>query len=246
MISETISNLEKYIHNKLMLLFFFAGRFEKIIDNDLNHQKRMLQKASKEYDSVKDLKLNYLTFGRLAEIEKEDPNLYGNILKNFGSSIQKSIIELNINVAENNFKELGLNSIFLMSFAFFENAIVKVCTEIGNEKNIKIGLSDIKGSTLDAVKIYLTKVLLIDYNFSKNINWNLIIKYQKIRNYITHYGNSIFNDDKLLQISNVIKDLDNIIISKNEIIIEKEFITNSLKVYEKLFKSLFKQINKTT
>ena len=247
MAEDIIDILDKYIMSKLTIMHLFAMKYEDIIDKNISYDKELLEKVESTYDSVKDIADDKIKLGEIDKLKDTELERYNKIILHMNSLIMMKKLELDIGLAEKSFKTLGLTSIFIMSYSYFEECLCRTCEIIYKSKGLKISWKDLKGSTLEAIRIFFNKVLSVDYDFSNSQEWNLIQRYQSIRNYLLHSGSIVFpidNSSKIVDCINTFKDIS--INDANEIIIKTEFITESIIVYEKFFAGLLPSIKKAT
>lgn len=90
-----------------------------------------------------------------------------------------------------NYRDILYNSSFVTAYSIFENQLKVLCLQLEKYNKSKIKLTDIKGKGyINQCKNYIEKVIEINLT-DLNKLWEIITFYQKIRNIITHSGNSI-------------------------------------------------------
>ncbi|MCL4549016.1 MAG: hypothetical protein M1480_17110 [Bacteroidetes bacterium] len=246
MSKDIIDKLDEYITSKLTIMYLFAVRFENIIEKNILFDKDLLKKFESAYNSVKNIPDDKIRFSEIDRLKTTEPEQYEKIILRMNSLITMKKIEFDITLAEKNFKLMGLTSIFIMSYSYFEECLCRTGEIICAAKELKINWKDLRGSTLEAIKLFFNKVVSIDYDFGGSQEWDSIQNYQSIRNYITHSGNIVLPIDSTQKIVDVINKFKDILISdKGEIIIKTEFITESINVYEKFFAGLLTSIKNT-
>lgn len=135
---KVLRNLNFRIKNNLNLIHFFAFRFDEIIEKDINRQKNLLEDIKETKSSV------------------------GNIESGL------SLDESDISIAESNFMNIGSSSPFLMAHSYFDDSLVKFCDEVAEINKIELKWSDLRGSTIEAIKKYIVSILGINFEFSKS------------------------------------------------------------------------------
>jgi len=86
------------------------------------------------------------------------------------------------------FSSLLFNSFFIMSYSIFEHHFFEVSNYCQKEEEKNISVKEMKGNGIEKCKIFIKKEIGIDLR-SVETHWEIITKYQKIRNSITHnYG----------------------------------------------------------
>ncbi|MFA7419129.1 MAG: hypothetical protein WCZ90_05520 [Melioribacteraceae bacterium] len=229
---KLVDSIDKYIMSRMMSISIFVGRYENILEHSIAYHKENIKNAK-----VFDVPSNDLV--KLVGTESS--------FKTMGRYFSAVYSKTEINLTENLYKSLGLHALFLLSYSYFEHCLVVICNTLKKQKNLEIGWQDLKGSTLESIKNYLSKVVLIDYNFGTSKEWELIRQYLYIRNLIAHNGNIISDPESYTKAFGYIEKLKGISLTdQNEIIIEKEFIQNSLSTYAKLFANLFASMKKAT
>ncbi|PKQ61353.1 hypothetical protein BZG02_16315 [Labilibaculum filiforme] len=79
--------------------------------------------------------------------------------------------------------QLYYNSIFISLYSFLEKKMNQLC-KLAEKENI-LKLNDLNGNGVIKYYNYITKVLLIDLNTVED-EWELIKKYNKLRNQLVH------------------------------------------------------------
>jgi hypothetical protein len=83
------------------------------------------------------------------------------------------------------------NATFIFIYSRFESDFKSICTVYQQEKKFKLSASDLGGQNyISKAKQYLEKCFELDMN-SLNTEWEVITKYQKVRNAIAHNNASI-------------------------------------------------------
>jgi len=78
------------------------------------------------------------------------------------------------------------NSTFISVYSWFESEFLFLCKYCKEEENLKLGAKDIKGNGyIDQCKKFITKLLDVNLD-SLKIEWDEIVKCQRIRNCIVH------------------------------------------------------------
>ena len=110
---------------------------------------------------------------------EKDHEDYSEISNLFGLyEIEKSNI--------NEFPNILNKSIYLTVYSMFENDFFKLCEWCQKIEKIELGPKDLKGRNyIGQCKNYIIKVLNVDIEKLK-IQWQIIEKYQQIRNLIAH------------------------------------------------------------
>ena len=96
------------------------------------------------------------------------------------------------------FNYLTLHSLFISAYSFLEDHLLKVSKQLENYSFSRIKIKDMSKdkSDLDRLRKYLNLVDNLETAKGDNINWQSILKFQKIRNLMVHNGNR-FKEDSL-------------------------------------------------
>ncbi len=86
------------------------------------------------------------------------------------------------------------SSLLITAYSFFESKLKKICEEIQQRENIKLKVTDINGRNyIEKARKYLEKVIGVNLKDLNN-EWNEIIKFQRVRNLITHNNSNAWKD----------------------------------------------------
>ena len=89
------------------------------------------------------------------------------------------------------FSSILYNSTFIAVYSRMEMMLFDICGYTQSVENLKINVKDISGQNyLDKCKKYIKKVLDVDLSNIETL-WNIITKYQRIRNSIVHKNGKI-------------------------------------------------------
>ena len=90
-----------------------------------------------------------------------------------------------------NFSQLGLTSAIILAHSELEANLKNICNSIGQAKNKKIRLNDIRGNgNIDQCKNYLEKVFDLDFS-NQMKEWEEIFAFNRLRNIIVHQNGVI-------------------------------------------------------
>lgn len=107
-----------------------------------------------------------------------------------------------------NTSRLYYNSMFVMLFSFLEKKMYQLCKIA--EVQYEIKLNDISGQGISKYKIYLSKVLKIDFS-NLNTEWSQINRLNELRNLFVHspYPELVYNENNNNKI-NTLKSIKNL------------------------------------
>ncbi len=136
------------------------------------------------------------------------------------------------------YRQLKLESVFLSSYASFEHFLKNMTKSYQQYFDLQIGAEDLSGRNYIAKsKKYLEKVIGLNLVGTDSI-WNLIIKYQAIRNKIVHNDSRIGLQDK--NIASQIAGISGVSINNNKIILmNKDFIISFWKLFDEYIEKIF-------
>ena len=85
----------------------------------------------------------------------------------------------------NIFPSIQRNYMLVGAFSIFEDILIRSCRTFKNDTKCDMKLSDIAGRPLDKIKIYVEKIIGINFP-ADGVLWDSIKTYQQIRNIIVH------------------------------------------------------------
>lgn len=136
------------------------------------------------------------------------------------------------------YKQLKLESVFLSSYASFEHYLKNMTKLYKEYFELKIGVDDLSGRNyILKSKKYLEKVIDLNLTGTEK-NWNLITKYQFVRNKIVHNNSNV--GEQSADFINQIEQMDGISISDGKIILtNKDFIISFWKLVDSYTSKIF-------
>jgi uncharacterized protein YutE (UPF0331/DUF86 family) len=134
-------------------------------------------------------------------------------------------------------------SAFLSLMSFFENSLNKLCEVYEERLDIKLNFTDMNERGIDRAKLYLEKVIQLD--FPNSSDWEKIKKLQEIRNIIVHRYSEISNDDKKILSLKKFPHLKLYpLTSKSIIQLDGLFLENVIDIFKAFYKELLKSVKK--
>ena len=100
--------------------------------------------------------------------------------------------------------QLYYSSIIISLYSLLEQSMFKLCKAA--EKNFSLKIYDIAGKGIFQYKIYLEKVVNIDFSGMNN-EWNEITKYNHLRNLFVHTSNTIIHKTESKNRINAIREI---------------------------------------
>lgn len=215
--------------------YLFLNNFHILYDFKLDPIKAYLEESKNMIQKLnKDLKVKYDKW----DSEKgTNPNLPDAF----------EIYETDImNIGE--FNSILNNSTFLAIYSLFENEFFNLCLWCQKAEDFKLGPKDIKGKGyIDQYRKFITKLLNVNLD-NLNTEWELLLKYRKIRNLIAHKEGEIIEPEK--KIITFIADTNGIqyddkkkLIKINSIDFQKKFINIVYKYLTGVCDEIIKQKN---
>ena len=132
-------------------------------------------------------------------------------------------------------------SFIVLLHIFTENELRKFCSEIGEERKLPIGVMDLKGSVIDQIRTFLTKLAGIRPQDFPQREWENLRTLQKIRDCIVHaYGRVEESRDKAFLHNLASKRIGISIGNAGRLLVEKDFPNQQLVNLRTLFTKLFK------
>ncbi|MBX3009762.1 MAG: hypothetical protein KF816_17185 [Melioribacteraceae bacterium] len=237
-----INQIEEYINHKLIFISMLVERTEVLIENDIADTKISLEEIKKEYkpDFVKSIfDSGYRTPFDFKKLQEEKPEIALEFSKQLRLSHKVNWKETQIVVAESNYQQLVVSSLFLFVVSHLETGLRLICDYIKNKNGLELSWADLKGSSLDVYKKYLSKVAHVSYCFDKSISWPCMKEYYIIRNFVIHRGCLLDDSDISKKVIELVKKYTNLSIRNNlELIINKDFIDEVIDQSDKFFNDL--------
>lgn len=196
------------------------------IEIDLSHLREyarliedLLKDKQKEFNSWVEEKAS-----RLSEEQKEE-------FYEFYSDDHWELSEVYPNILR--------ESLFVATLSLVEHELISLCRNLYRENKYNLALDEVVGNGIHKAKLYLNKVA----NVGNNTQWNGILIFQKIRNFIVH------NRGKLDDSKNA-KEVESYVTSNSLIKLDhfrrmqfsSTFCLEAIEVVDKFFSSLFKEL----
>lgn len=172
------------------------------------------------------------------------------LIKSYDNSIENLSDEEKFEVAsyyvddifnlEEIFPYIFRKSILVYLYSYMEATMKRLCIKLYSIHKYDVSLKEFETDESGIFKLKEYMVEKVGINFSLlNNEWNYIVYFSKIRNCIVHYeGNVILNDSKkLIKYIEKCKELS--IDKKDDIIINREYIDNSIKIIYKFFEKIY-------
>lgn len=186
------------------------------------------------------------------ELEIKFENDVNNLADKFGltnSSINdKSSLILNIlfsreyRTIQDIFIGTYRKSTLVSIYSFLENTMRSLCEYIYEVNEYPIKLDDLKGDGIQRSKEYLEKMAKIKFD-SINSSWSNLQNLNALRNCIVHTEGDIKNFKRSQKLKNIVENNDYLSLERDrDIVIEREFIDETINEVEKLIDYLFFKI----
>jgi hypothetical protein len=158
------------------------NRFANEYNSFARQQLKLLREYINENANLVNQKKNKLEQILIDEI-KSSPEV-----EPFIHSIYEEEIRKDIEV----FPSLIHGSTYVTIYSFFEFILSEFCRQFQLFLNLNISINDLKGSgNINRSRKYFELVLRIDLSEKKK-EWNNILKFHRIRNYIVHHNSNIW------------------------------------------------------
>ena len=102
------------------------------------------------------------------------------------------------------FPHIFRSSLFVTCYSFFEHELNELCGYFHKHQSCPIKINDLKGDGIFRAKIYLKKVVGIEFP-DQSTSWEDIVDYNKIRNIIVHNNGKLDDSQKSKRIEEFIK-----------------------------------------
>lgn len=196
-------------------------RFYKLY---INKSEQFIKEINDRY--IESLNTNSDSFFKLAQEFNYQHNLSADLSIKFPDTLRKSV--------------------FISLWSYFENSLNILCQIYEYHNSLNVNYKDLKCKDrgIDRTKLYLTKVVQLD--FPTSLNWNKIKKLQSIRNKIVHSYSEVNNNDvKILSNINYFQYLKLYPLNSTSIIeIEELFLECVITIFECFYKELLDSIKK--
>ena len=137
-------------------------------------------------------------------------------------------------------------TVFTSLWSYLENSLNILCQIYEYHNSLNVNYKDMKSKArgIDRAKLYLTKVVQLD--FPTSLNWNEIKKLQNIRNKIVHSYSEVNNNEiQILSNINYFQYLKLYPLNSTSIIeIEELFLECVITIFESFYKGLLDSIKK--
>jgi len=130
-------------------------------------------------------------------------------------------------------------SLFVATLSLVEHELISLCRNLYRENKYNLALDEVMGNGIHKAKLYLNKVA----NVGNNTQWNDILIFQKIRNFIVHSRRKLDN-------SRNAKEVESYIVSSSSIRLDdlkrmqfsNTFCLEVIEKVDEFFNSLFEEL----
>ena len=134
-------------------------------------------------------------------------------------------------------------SFIVLLHIFTENELRNLCSEIQKERQLAIGVTDLKGSAIEQIRAFLRKLAGIRMNDFPQKEWENLRTLQKIRDCIVHaFGRVKDSRDETFLRAIASKGIGLSIGYDGRLLVEKAFSQQQLVNLRNLFTNLFKAV----
>ena len=142
---------------------------------------------------------------------------------------------------EDIYVKIHRRSILVSIYSFLENSLNRLCNQLNSRNKYPIKVEDLKGEGVVRAKIYLEKLVQIDFSII-NTEWSCIQELNKLRNCIVHCEGDISNYRQKKAIENIVKNNKNLsLLFDHEIMVDYEYIDSVLTNTEAFLNKLYDQ-----
>ncbi len=136
-------------------------------------------------------------------------------------------------------------SFVVLLHIFTETQLRNFCSDLQSERRVPVGVTDLKGSAIEQIKIFLTKLAGVgEKDFPEN-EWEKLKTLQKIRNWVVHRygvaGELEAGDRKLLR-KLVSENIGVSITPEGRILVSENYCKRQLANLRNLFEHLFEAV----
>lgn len=153
-----------------------------VLNYELGLLSKYLNSISEYIDTLPDnVELTYKQLFDKIKSTKNEAN--EEAIEHYAGSMNDELIE-----ACRDIPKLFYSSFLISCYSFIEQQMFKICET--SDLKMSVGINECKsfGKGVERVKLFLRKS--ISYEFPNN-EWNELLKFNKLRNYLVHSGNTI-------------------------------------------------------
>ena len=135
-------------------------------------------------------------------------------------------------------------SAFVSLISYFENSMNELCEIYEYHNKLPVNFKDMSGQGVERAKLYLIKIVGLDFPTSKG--WNDIKILLRIRNNIVHSYSEVYTENK--QLVSDIKSFQYLTLyklqTKSLLQIEEKFLYSVIEIFESFYKELLESVKK--
>lgn len=147
------------------------------------------------------------------------------------------------------FPSIHWSAMFVAGFNLFEKTINDICKIVHAISKSNKGLKDESGQGIERAKVYLSKTHNITIPFSKK-QWEKIASFAKFRNVLSHTAGELdLSQKKHLSVLKIAEkepsvriERHNTVFETADIIVDEEFVFNSIRIYREFIGILVSEI----
>ena len=245
--NNTIVSLSEYTQQRFSHIFLMAKNFNLYLNTEnINLKDNIIQLEEViNNEALRTSNKNY-TVSEFKKLWKEDPKQAQEFLKPHGYKMYDASLKLRFELSSRIFPSILWSSLLVMIIAHFENSLLLICDTLAIEQGEKLTIKHISGNSIsEKAKIFLNKVLVINFDFGLSEHWKDIRMYRKIRNVIIHHGGYLKDSDyrdlkTIIENSNIINLAEDSLVSFDIKFVDQALTSVSL-FFEELFSTILEK-----
>lgn len=137
-------------------------------------------------------------------------------------------------------------STFISLISYFEKSMNELCEVYEYHNKLTVNYKDMNGKGIERAKLYLVKIVGLDFPTSKN--WNTIKILLRIRNNFVHSYSEVYPENEQLNSDvNSVKHLKLYKLQTKSLLqVEEKFLEYVLKIFENFYKELLVVVEEST
>ena len=201
--SIDFGEVQQYAIVRLTHVGMLSDKLKKLIDQDLQSQQQELESLNR-HDLLKEpdlmleaAKEGYKTIGGYKQLEKKEPERVHRMYLQSHLQMEKHRRTIELELSQQVYPNLTWSSLVLISMALFEEVITLICDYLSQTRGYRIKMNDLRGrSALHRCKMFLTKVVEIEFDFGASPHWQKVNGHQTVRNLIVHNSGVLDNSSQ--------------------------------------------------
>lgn len=214
--------------------------YRNIMIKKINKQLLVLYLKNQIHGGISDLraytkKIEEHLEDQKLKIEERNEKEYNKI--DGDKEVEKILTNLSVRLGYGRHIEIFTKSAIVSIYTYLEFLLDDFCKKVHKHEEMKISPKDFSGSGIFRSKLYLSKVVFI--NFDKvNSEWEEIIKFNEIRNFLVHSNGVASSSEAKTKILKTIDGVVGVSLKRDHIKVSQSYIYKTLSTIEKFLKEI--------